>query len=53
MAAWFSFILEAVGTLVNTVFSLQLGLGFSLGDLMLALMVLTLISSAFLIRIRR
>lgn len=50
LADWFNFALYALSQIVTTVFQLDLGLGFSLGDFEVALMIIGLIASAFVIR---
>ena len=47
MTAWFQFALDALVSLVSTVFSLDLGLGFSLGDIEIAFLLIGLVAVAF------
>lgn len=51
MAAWFEFALYSLQKLVETVFSLDVGLGFSLGDLDVALLLIGVIATALVVRI--
>lgn len=50
MAAWFNFALYALKTIVSTVFNLDLGLGFSLGDFEIACLVIGMIATALIIK---
>lgn len=45
MAAWFEFFLYALRETVALYFSLDLGLGFSLGDFLVGCLVLVVVSS--------
>lgn len=53
MSDFFNFILYTVQSIVNLLFSLSLGLGFTVGDLLVALAVIGVISSALLLRAKR
>lgn len=48
MQGWFDFFINVISGLVTTIFSLQLGLGFSLGDAFLALMIVSIAASIIL-----
>lgn len=50
MADWANFALYMISSLVSTIFSLDLGVGFSLGDGEVALFIIGLIASGFIIR---
>lgn len=50
MADWFNFALYALQQIVNTVFNLDLGLGFTLGDFEVACLVIGLIATALIIK---
>lgn len=50
MADWFNFAIYAVQRIVTTVFSLDLGLGFSLGDFEVALLLIGLVATALVIK---
>lgn len=50
MAAWFEFAIYVLQQLVSTVFSLDLGLGFSLGDLEVALLVIGIVATALVVK---
>lgn len=50
MADWFNFALYSLQKLVTTVFSLDLGLGFSLGDFDVALLLIGLIATALVVK---
>lgn len=50
MAAWFNFALYALKKIVSTVFNLDLGLGFSLGDFEIACLVIGMIATALIIK---
>lgn len=50
MIDWFNFALYALRSLVNTFFSLDLGLGFSLGDFEISLLVIALVATALVIK---
>lgn len=51
MADWFNFALYTLQKLVETVFDLDVGLGFSLGDLEVALLLIGIIATALVVRI--
>lgn len=51
MAEWFEFYLTALKSLVSAVFSLDTGLGFSLGDIEVALLVIGVVASALIIKV--
>lgn len=51
MTEWFNFALYSLQKLVETVFDLDVGLGFSLGDLEVALLLIGVIASALIVRI--
>lgn len=53
MSAFFDFVIYAVSSIVTLLFSLSLGLGFSVGDLIVALMVISVIGSALVLRVRK
>lgn len=50
MVAWFEFAIYVLQQLVSTVFSLDLGLGFSLGDLEVALLVIGIVATALVVK---
>lgn len=50
MADWFNFALYSLQQIVQMVFSLDLGLGFSLGDFEVALLLIGLIATALIIK---
>lgn len=50
MADWFNFALYALQQIVQMVFSLDLGLGFSLGDFEVALLLIGLIATALIVK---
>lgn len=50
MADWFNFALYAIQEIVTTLFSLDLGLGFSLGDLEVALLLIGLVATALVVK---
>lgn len=50
MTDWFNFALYALQELVTTVFSLDLGIGFSLGDFEVALLLIGLIATALVVK---
>lgn len=50
VASWFEFFLYAVSKVVAMVFSLDTGLGFSFGDLDVALLLIGIVAAAFLIK---
>lgn len=50
MADWANFFLYMISSAVTTLFNLDLGVGFSLGDAEIALFVIGLIASGFIIR---
>lgn len=51
MSAWFEFFLKAVKDIVETVFKLDLGFGFSLGDIEVALLVIGIVASALVLKV--
>ena len=51
MADWFEFALYALQHTVETVFGLDLGLGFSLGDVEVALLIIGIVATALVVRI--
>lgn len=51
MTDWFNFALYTLQKLVETVFDLDVGLGFSLGDLEVALLLIGIIATALVVRI--
>lgn len=51
MADWFNFGLYTIQKLVETVFSLDTGLGFSMGDIEVALLLIGVIAAALVVRI--
>lgn len=50
MAGWFQFALDALHQIVLMVFNLDLGLGFSLGDFEVALLLIGIVASALVIK---
>lgn len=50
MADWFNFSLYALQQIVSKVFSLNLGLGFTLGDFEVACLVIGMIATALIIK---
>lgn len=50
MVDWVSFFLYSIQKVVSTLFSLDTGVGFSLGDLQLSLLIIGLVASALVIR---
>ena len=52
MIAWFNAYLEMLVMLVNKVFSLDLGIGFSLGDIEIALMIIGIVASALVLKVQ-
>lgn len=50
MADWFNFSLYALQQIVNKVFTLDLGLGFSLGDFEVACLVIGMIATALVVK---
>lgn len=50
MADWFNFSLYALQQIVTKVFSLDLGLGFTLGDFEVACLVIGLIATALIVK---
>lgn len=50
MVAWFEFAIYVLQQLVSTVFSLDTGLGFSLGDLEVALLVIGIVATALIVK---
>lgn len=53
MNDFFEFVLYVVQQLVQFLFALNLGLGFSVGDLIVALMVTSVIGSALVLRVKK
>lgn len=51
MTDWFNFFLYAIQKIVTTVFSLDLGLGFSLGDFEVALLLIGIVSVALIVKV--
>lgn len=51
MVDWANFFLYMISSAVTTLFGLDLGVGFSLGDAEIALFVISLIASGFIIRV--
>lgn len=51
MSDWFNFALYTLQKLVETVFDLDVGLGFSLGDLEVALLLIGIIATALVVKI--
>lgn len=51
MADWFEFALYALQHTVETVFQLDLGIGFSLGDIEVALLIIGIVATALVVRI--
>lgn len=51
MTEWFNFALYTLQKLIETVFNLDVGLGFSLGDLEVALLLIGVIAAALVVRI--
>lgn len=51
MTDWLDFALYALQSIVSMVFDLDLGLGFSLGDLEVALLLIGIIAVALIVRI--
>lgn len=51
MTDWANFFLYMISSAVSTLFGLDLGVGFSLGDAEVALFVIGLIASGFVIRV--
>lgn len=51
MVDWANFFLYMISSAVTTLFNLDLGVGFSLGDAEIALFVIGLIASGFIIRV--
>lgn len=51
MIQWFSFYLDMIRQLVTLVFSLETGLGFSLGDFEVSLFLICLIGTALIIKV--
>lgn len=52
MMEWFNFALYAIQQIVAKVFILDLGLGFSLGDLDIALLLIGIVAGALIIKSR-
>lgn len=50
MAAWFDFALYALQKIVTTVFQLDIGLGFTLGDFEVALLLIGLVGTALIVK---
>lgn len=51
MVEWFNFALYALQQIVEMVFDLDVGLGFSLGDFEIALLLIGVIATALVVRI--
>lgn len=51
MAEWFNFALYALQQIVSMVFNLDLGIGFSLGDFEIALLLIGVIATALVVKI--
>lgn len=52
MLDWFNFSIYALQRLVGLIFNIDLGIGFSLGDLEVALMVIGIVASALIVKSR-
>lgn len=50
MSEWFNFALYALKEIVKTVFNLDVGLGFSLGDFEIACLVIGLVATALIVK---
>lgn len=50
MQAWVNFFIQSIQKLVTTLFSLDLGVGFSFGDLIIACLVIGLVGSALIVK---
>lgn len=50
VSGWFQFMLYALSEIVTTIFSLDTGLGFSMGDIQVALILIGIVATAFIIR---
>lgn len=51
MADWFNFALYALSEIVSTVFDLDLGLGFTLGDFEVALLLIGVVAVALIVKV--
>lgn len=51
MTEWFEFSLYAIKKIVSMVFDLDIGIGFSLGDLEIALLLIGVIASALVVKV--
>lgn len=51
MTDWFNFALYALQQLVSTLFQLDNGLGFTLGDIEIALLVIGIVATALVVKI--
>lgn len=52
MSEWFNFALYAIQQIVTKIFTLDLGLGFSLGDLDVALLLIGIVAGALIVKSR-
>lgn len=52
MSDWFNFALYAIQQIVIKIFTLDLGLGFSLGDLDVALLLIGIVAGALIVKSR-
>lgn len=50
VASWFQFMLYALSEIVTMVFSLDTGLGFSFGDVDVALLLIGIVATAFVVK---
>lgn len=50
VASWFQFLIYAISEIVTMVFSLDTGLGFSLGDVDVALLLIGIVATAFVVK---
>ena len=53
MSDWFAFFLTALQSIVSKVFELDIGLGFSLGDIEVALLVIGVVAVALVVKSTR
>ena len=53
MSDFLDFIIYSIQSIVNLLFSLSLGLGFTIGDLLVALLVTSVIGSALILRVKK
>lgn len=51
MSEWFEFALFSIQKIVEMVFSLDLGLGFSLGDFEVALLLIGIVATALVVKV--